>query len=143
MKAIFLALIFIGLMASVVVWQGGVKSAAPALITESDSIKRWMRLHVADQEARLSAVSEVQDFDGKAFLRARVAARNKLGGPVCQDFLFEVLKSGAVESYTEEEFTAWADTGIARLVGEKRTDDWIALRDHSRSFKDITLQECR
>jgi hypothetical protein len=151
MKAVTLALICIGLMAGGFGWMAlhatarvpVVEPPVPGYLVGNEAIKRWMRGNLADPNARLASASEVQAFEGKRFKRARIAGLNGFGGPIFQEYLFEMGEGGAATVWTEEEFTQWVDAGISRLVGRRNADKWIALRDRSRAFKDVALSECR
>lgn len=100
------------------------------LFTGRSSIKTWIAANLADPQARLVAVGRVMKVGEWEMKKARVAARNKLGGPIMEDMIFSLSGHVVIEKMTVDEFAVWMG------AEERKLDDAAAakLREQVKAF---------
>ena len=116
--AVLIIVVVFGILGATVKDSGRPASGSMGSIQGSSSIKRWVRNNIADPEARVVALSEVVTVGGDQWKKARIAGRNKFGGPIMEDKIFSMHGSTVIGDWTSTQFTYWVDSEAKKLNPE-------------------------
>lgn len=94
------------------------------------SLKEWIGSNVADPNARLMAVSDVFTIDGLSYIKARIAGRNALGGPVMSDMVFYVIGGQAQNPMSQEDFSHL----MATILKDPKRKNVAKIQRDARDF---------
>lgn len=135
LAALLIIVVIFGILGASVKDSGGSGSGATGSIQGSSSIKRWVRNNIADPEARVVALSEVMTIGGEDWKKARIAGRNRFGGPIMEDKIFSLHGSTVIGHWTTTQFSLWVESEAAKLTEDRAAK----LRREASAFATATL----